>query len=434
MKVLFVSGELIGSAICHELIRDGHDVKLHIEREGWKNCLEGIVPKTDNWKKELDWVGKDGLVVFDDVCFGEDQDRLRKEGYRVVGGSLLADELEVNREHFHNVLNDHGIEVLPSFDFETSAEAISFIKDHPGEWVVKQNSHFGALNYVGEEKDGSDAIAVLESYKANKMSAHLQKRAYGVEIGVARYFNGNDWVGPIEINHEHKRMCNDDIGPLTPEMGTVMWFSDDDKLPLFDKTLAKLKPYLQKANFKGDFDINCIVNDEGIWPLEATSRFGAPSTELQSAMLETPWLDFLEAMADGTDHKPKFKDGYGVVVSIAMPPYPYSKNAVDPSIFSNEETQLFFKDSMTEDEQKNIYFEEISKGKINGNDFESLYWAGTNGWTMHVTGQGKTIDEAQKQAYSIVKKIILPKMFYRTDIGHRVKNTDLPKLKKWGWI
>jgi cystathionine beta-lyase family protein involved in aluminum resistance len=36
---------------------------------------------------------------------------------------------------------------------------------------------------------------------------------------VARFFNGNDWVGPIEINVEHKSFLNDNIGPLTAEMG-----------------------------------------------------------------------------------------------------------------------------------------------------------------------------------------------------------------------
>jgi len=434
MKVLFVSGELIGSALCHELLRAGHDVKLYIERGGWKDCLEGIVPKTDNWKKELSWVSKEGLIIFDDVCFGKEQDKLREQGYRVVGGSTEADKLETNRAYFHEVLEQHNVKVLPSYDFDDSLDAIDYIKKNPGQWVVKQNSHFGALNYVGELDDGSDAIAVLETYKAHSMSAHIQKKAVGIEIGVGRYFNGKDWVGPIEINHEHKRMCNDDIGPLTPEMGTVMWFSDDDQLPLFEKTLSRLKPFLAEANFKGDFDINCIVNEDGIWPLEATARFGAPSTELQSEMLETPWIDFLSSLADETAHEPIFKDGYGVVVSIAVPPYPYTKNTVDPSVFTTEISQLFFKNNITDEDRSHIYFEEISLKKLNDEDMPILCWAGTNGWTMHVTGHGSSIDSARDKVYKIIDKIILPKMFYRTDIGIRVRDNDLTKLKKWGWI
>ena len=435
MRVLFVSGELIGSAICHELLRDGHDVRLYIDRDGWKNCLEGIIPKTNDWKSEVEWVGKNGLIVFDDVGYGHEQDELRKAGYRVVGGSAEADKLELNREYFHKILDQHGVNILPSYDFAHSQTAIDFIRDNPGQWVVKQNSHFGALNYVGEAEDGSDAIAVLESYLANNMSAHIQKRAIGVEIGVARYFNGEDWVGPIEINHEHKRMCNDDVGPLTPEMGTVMWFSNEDDLPLFRDSLARLKPFLKKVNFKGDFDINCIVNKNNIWPLEATARFGAPSTELQSEMMKTPWVDFLSSLADGTDYQPNFHKGFGVTVSIAVPPYPYTKNAIDPSVFTTEVLQLFFKDNMTEDDKKHIYFEEISKKEnpLHPDD-DIYYWAGTNGWTMHVTGVSSDVHSARKKVYQIIDKIILPKKFYRTDIGLRVVENDLPLLNSWGWI
>jgi len=430
MRVLFVSGELIGSAICHKLVRDGHDVKLYIERKGWKECLDGIIPKTDDWRNELDWVGKDGLIIFDDIDFGQDQDQLRKEGFTVVGGSLEADKLEANREHFQNVLEAHDIEVLPSIDFTSSSAAIRHIEKNRGTWVVKQNSHFGALNYVGELSDGSDAIAVLQSYQKQKISAHLQKCVKGVEVGVARYFNGRDWVGPIEINHEHKRLCNDDIGPLTPEMGTVMWFSEDENLPLFEKTLKKLKPFLQMADFKGDFDINCIVNEDNIWPLEATARFGAPSTELQSEMLETKWIDFLQAVAGRIKHTPKFSDGYGVVVSVVVPPFPYTKDIISDSIFSKETLQVQFRPDMTDEDMGHIYFEEISKHSETSNH----YWSGINGWTMHVTGKGKTIESARENVHKIIDKIILPKKFYRTDIGVRVENQDLPKLKEWGWV
>jgi phosphoribosylamine--glycine ligase len=434
MRVLFVSGELIGSAICHELLREKHDLKLYIERDGWKRCLDGIIPKTDDWEGELDWVGKDGLIVFDDVGFGEEQDRLREKGYRVVGGSMVADRLELDREHFHTVLRALGIKTLPSHDFDDIQEAIDFIKDNPDRWVVKQNSHLGVLNYVGECPDGTDAIAALENYtNLGIPSAHLQKRVNGIEVGVGRYFNGNDWVGPIEINHEHKRMCNDDVGPLTPEMGTVIWFSDDNKLPLFRETLAKLKPFLQKSGFKGEFDINCIINGQDIWPLEATARFGTPATELKSMMMSSSWIDLLISLADGTAYHPTFSDEFGVTVSIAVPPYPYMKESIATNQSPNELLRLMYKSTITEEDLKHIYYEEISK-MHNGDGKEILYWAGSNGWVMHVTAHAVTVEEARKKVYGIIDKIILPKKFYRTDIGVRVASKDLPHLREWGWI
>jgi phosphoribosylamine--glycine ligase len=432
MRILFVSSELIGSAICHRLIKEGHEVKLYIERDGWKKCLDGIVPKTSDWKNELSWVGKEGVIVFDDIVFNGEQDKLRESGYRVVGGSQGADKLELNRAHFHKVLEEHGVRVLPSHDFNDSGEAIDFIKKNPGQWVVKQNTHFGALSHVGEKTDGSDAIAILESYRSHGMSAHLQKRVHGVEIGVAKYFNGNDWMGPVDINHEHKRMCNDDVGPLTPEMGTVLWYSHDDDLPLFKETLAKIKPYLQKVNFIGDFGMNFIINEQGIWPLEATARFGVPATEVQSELMITPWSEFLVNLADGKSEQPIYRDGYGVVTSIAVPPFPYTKDTIDNSVFSTDSVQIHFDDSMTEEEKEHIYFEEVSRETKN--DKMSYVWSGINGWVMHVTGCGDTISKARDKVYPIIDKIILPNKFHRTDIGLRVENHDIPKLKEWGWL
>ena len=50
-----------------------------------------------------------------------------------------------------------------------------------------------------------------------------------------------------------------------------------------------------------------------------------------------------------------------------------------------------------------------------------------------VTGSGATMPDAQAQVYSRLKNIILPNMFYRTDIGNRwSKDGDL--LHSWGLL
>ena len=74
MRVLFVSGELIAVDLCLRLKQEGCKVKLFIEDKSRYDCLDGMVEKTDDWEKELKWVGKNGLIVFDDVGYGEIQD------------------------------------------------------------------------------------------------------------------------------------------------------------------------------------------------------------------------------------------------------------------------------------------------------------------------------------------------------------------------
>lgn len=432
MNVLFISGELIAADLCLRLKDEGCNVKLYIEDESRKDCLEGMVEKTDDWKKELNWVGKDGLIIFDDVGYGQEQDELRAEGYNVVGGSLGGDKLEKEREFAQVVFSSHGMTALKTLNFHDVNKAIKFIKKNKDAWVVKQNSHFSSLTYIGTMEDGSDAISILESYrrlKENIGTISLQKKVSGIEVAVARYFNGNDWIGPIEFNIEHKRLFNSDIGPMTGEMGTVIWYSDDNNIRLFQQTLEKIKPYLKKVNFKGDIDINCIVDREKAYPLEATARFGCPSTQLQAQIHLSPWKEFLMAIAKGENHDLKYKKGYGIVVSICVPPFPYK--GISAKYYSKG-ANIFFKEELTEEEKNCLHFEEVILKEIDGK--KQYVVAGSNGFILYVTGFGATVEEARKKTYNLIDKIIIPKMFYRTDIGEKFIRKDKKKLEEWGWI
>lgn len=435
MNILFISGELIGSAVIHQLLKEGHSIKLFVEHPDRKTCLQGFVEHVDTWETELSWVGENGLIVFDDVTSGDLPDKLRSEGYSVFGGNIHSNKLELDRELFQNVLANAGVKTLQSIDFETPDEAIGFVQKNPGEWVLKQNSHISALNYVGNRSDGQDILDMLQYYKEEGVSPlHLQKKVSGVEIGIARYFNGSDWIGPIEINMEHKRLMDNDIGPLTAEMGTLMWFEENENQPLFKETLAKLKSYLTEINYKGDIDVGCIVNEDGIWPLETTTRFGTPSTELQCEMQISPWGEVLKAIADGEPYDLKYDDSYGIVVSVAVPPFPFAPdNAAEANIITSKGMSIFFADNFSEDDMEHVHFEEVSK-TTQENGKLRYFLGGRHGYALYVTGKAKTVEEARKKTYEIVEKIFVPKMMYRSDIGMKFITEERGKLIDWGYI
>jgi phosphoribosylamine--glycine ligase len=431
MKVLFVSNELIGSGLLFRLVRESHDVRLFINDPARKNCLDGLVTKVPDWKKELHWVGKDGLIVFDDVGFGSEQDKLRKRGYTVFGGTKEGDRLELDRGYAQRILHGHKIKILPSFNFKDIDQAISFLKENKGKWVVKQNSHISSLNLVGTRSDALDIIRRLQRYKKlGVTTTHLQKRAEGIEVGIARYFNGTDWVGPIEINHEHKRLNNGDTGSLTAEMGTVIWHSLDENLPLFARTLKILTPYLAKIGYKGDIDINCIVTKNDIWPLELTPRLGTPATQLHSELYTSSMGDLIYAVAEGKQTIVKHKPGFGIVVALSVLPFPYPPKKKRSN---SKKRVLTLSPKMSEEDKDALYLEEISMKK-NSDGSNELFWSGEFGYVGYITASGKTITEAQTKIKKRLSMVQMPGLIYRTDIGHRVKKHDLPQLKKWGWI
>lgn len=428
--MLFVSRMLIAGDLAYRLKNEGCDVKLYIEDKGRKDCFDGMIEKTNDWKKELKWVGKDGLIVFDDVGYGKIQDDLRKKGYSVFGGNIEGDKLEMKREYSQKIFASCGINVEKPKDFNNIKSAITYIKKHKAKWVVKKNNHDDFFSYIGVLEDGSDVISFLEKYK-NKISSviSLQKKVEGVEVDVARYFNGNDWTSPILISFEHKPLMNNDIGPLTPEMGTLAWYDENENNKFFLATLAKLKPYLQKIDYRGYVDINSIFNKNGVFPIEATMRLAYPTNQLQSEMHLSPWKKLLMKTAKGESYNLRCKKSFSLVVLVAVPPFPYRSNFTE---YCLKGVKIFFKNKLKKEELNRIHFDEVSLKKTNeGNKY---YISSENGFVCCVTGSGKSVQEAREKTHALVDKIVIPKMFYRTDIGLKFIERDKKLLKKWMWM
>lgn len=404
------------------LAKEGNDVRAHVGNSAYAQTLDGWVEKIGSLYAGLEWAGKDGLIVCDDNGFGELQDRLRREDYSVVGGSAGGDRLESDRVHAQEVFAAHGLKSIPTHSFESATEAADYVARNGGEWVVKHNGHADKMScYVGRLPDGRDVIDLLRNaarHEGGKPSHYaLQKRVNGVEIGVARYFNGTDWVGPIELNIEHKKLFPGDLGPKTAEMGTLLWYTADDNNRLFREVLAPLKPYLREIGFRGDFDINCMVNDEGAWPMEATTRFGYPAVHAQMALHETPWGEFLKAVADEKPCDLRWRSGFAVVVLVAVPPFPFcSKNcdcALDPRGLA-----IHFRQPPTPDDWPHIHFEGVAK-ETDPMGTERYRLVDQTGYVLHLTGHGSTIEDARSAAYRLIDNIVIPRMFFRADIGVR---------------
>ena len=102
-----------------------------------------------------------------------------------------------------------------------------------------------------------------------------------------------------------------------------MYWSGPNRL--FSATLAKLRDRLREEHYVGYIDVNCIVNGQGIYPLEFTARFGYPTICIQSDGISMPIGDFLAGMADGTLSEFKTRRGFQIGVRIVVPPFPYHR-------------------------------------------------------------------------------------------------------------
>lgn len=272
MKFLFVTNESLSSDLAWQLKKEGHEVKMYCHSQGEKDVGLGFFEKVEEWEPLKDWPD---VIVFDDIGFGSKAEQLRNEGKFVIGGSPYTDKLELDREFGQAELKAVGVDTLPSWNFTSFDEAVDFVKKNPDRYVLKPSGkaqNEKELLFVGQEADGKDILQILEHYKANWSKKikefQMQKYAEGVEVAAGAFFNGTEFIMPVCINFEHKRLFPGELGPSTGEMGTSTFYTKDS--PVFERTLAKAKDRLAASKYVGYIDINCIVNSKGIWPLEWT--------------------------------------------------------------------------------------------------------------------------------------------------------------------
>ncbi len=417
-------------ALYLRLLARGHAVRVHTADAGSRDILEGLIDRSHAWQDDLAWVrAGDGLVVFEDTGWGPEQDRLRGEGFPVVGGSALGDRLEDDRVFGQNALRDAGLRVAPSVELDGFDEALAYVERHPARYVLKFSGGGtdSTRSYVGTLDDGRDLAAVLRLQGARadgpRSRIVLMHHLRGVEVGVGAFFDGTRFLHPANLDWEHKRLFPGDLGELTGEMGTVVTYRGAERL--FEATLARLAPRLREARHVGYVNLNLIVNDDGAWPLELTCRFGYPGFAILEALHDEPWDTLLPRLCSGGGGETGLRThaGFAVGVVLTVPPFPYA----DGYERLSKGLPICFREDVDEADREAFHYGEV---RMEGGQ---LVTAGQIGYVMVVTGRGDTVEEARRAAYARAQKVAIPNVRYRLDIGAKFdrQHADLVRL---GWL
>ncbi len=426
-KFLFVTNGALAVDLAWKIKQEGNEVRMYVGNEDDQDVGDGFVDKVDDWLGQVDWAD---VVIFDSVIsgpngFGKVADELRASGKLVVGGSEYTDRLEIDREFGQAEMKSVGMLVLPQWTFNNFGIAIDFLKANPGRYVFKPSEgdldwYIRNLLFIAQEEDGKDLLEMLEhnrkSWSRKIKRFQLQKVATGAEIAAGAFFNGHDFITPINVNFEHQKLFPGDIGPRTGEMGTLMFWSEPNYF--FNATLGKMIEKLRASKYVGYIDINCIANGKGIYPLEFTARFGYPTISIQMEGIVSPMGEFLYALAKGEQYPLKTDKGFQVGVVVAAPPFPYR----------DEKLLQVYKDISILFKRQNTDGVHLGDVKLVDGDWKL---AGKSGYALVVTGSNSTVAEARVRAYRRIENIMLQNMFYRTDIGAKwFEESD--ELQTWG--
>ena len=210
-RFLFVSLSGLISDIAWQVSKEGHEVRYFIEDEKERDIGDGFVDKVKDWERHVGWAD---VIVFDDTLGqGEKAQELRAKGKHVVGGTPYTDRLEDDRSFGQEELKTQGINIVPYRDFDNFDDAIAYVKANPERYVIKPSGAAGNVKrrlFVGDEDDGQDVVRVLEAYKKSFPDEikqfQLQRRVTGVEVAVGAFFNGKEFIYPLNVNFEHKKV------------------------------------------------------------------------------------------------------------------------------------------------------------------------------------------------------------------------------------
>jgi phosphoribosylamine---glycine ligase len=429
MRFLGVTETCDLAALYLRLRDEGHDVRVAISESEARGTLAGMIEQVTDWRDQLAWVrdaGNEGVIIFESVSegFGALQDQLRSEGYQVIGGSAFGDGLENDRAFAQQLLAEHGFPAGHVHEFRDAVEADAFIDANPGRYVLKFSGpdYASSDNYIGQFADGRDVRAMLRQRRDEPTTFILMDFIDGVEMGIGAYFDGERFLTPACLDWEHKRFFAGDMGELTGEMGTVATFNDSTSF--FERTLGLLEPVFRGHGHIGYINLNTIVNDQGIWPLEFTCRFGYPGFAVLSPLQLTPWSTLFRAMLGLPGGAFRTGSGFSTGIVLTTPPFPYTRKQVREPVG----LPVLLDGALSEGDRRNLHYGEIGRAG------EDLVTSGLYGWTMVVTGCGDTIAVARSDAYARAARIHIPNVRYRLDIGEKLIQSDWAQLTAWGYI
>jgi len=439
--LIFTEHGEIADLAAYLLHVEGHDVLLHIENDTCKQIAEGIVPHLKEWWRAI---GEGYVWVFDSCCFGNLQDWLREQGEAVVGGCEAADELENDRQLGQDWFKEAGFDQSFSRNFKQIDDALAFVLEHSDTlWILKQNGEAPKhLSHKGQFETNEDMIFHLEDMKKHWNEAEygpvdfdLMEVVEGTEVAASAFFNGERFLENSEgkvvgfLNFEEKKEADGGTGETCGEMGTT-FVGVDETNDLFSNILLRpeIQARLVAIGFRGVFDINCILADDGrLVALEATCRPGVPSTSYEYIEgLDSPVGELLSAMAKGINRKIEIHMGLGMVMCVVAKPFPLEADVEDEATSMGERLWIL-QDGIpilefTPEQRRHIHLYNFML-KTNEETGETYYSVPTkSGYLYTVTARGEYISTTRDELIHYIKQnTYIPGAKWRSDIGKRVE-------------
>jgi phosphoribosylamine-glycine ligase len=425
MRFVIATAHYAGLGFATRLLDEGHDVIVApIGTDDRRLCASyelvgsGIVPRRPLGEVIADRARfRDAIWLWDENHSVDENELLRREGFRVFGGGSYPDTMEHDRAACLAFVAKYGLMPPPSDAFTDPAAAIAFLEQHPERSYVCKPDHGETYEaFLPQSERPEEANLELRGHlKAMKSDSPfvLQERKDGVEANLEVWLvEGEPRFAFATL--ESKRKLTGDLGDFAAcafDFAFVVPLESE----IVKQTVGRLFPAYREMRYTGFADANFIAARDGVWFLEKCERFGYNAHPNLFWTLNRDSLGkVFDTMLDGT-FEPNFAKGFGATVSL------YQDHRMTGSVIQYPVTVA-----------KDVY--QYDAQRVDG----QLLTAGYYDDVLLATGFGYTIPTAWEKAMEVARVVKFPGRSYRTDGG----GVDYPSsplrryeaLQAMGWL
>ena len=340
-------------------------------------------------------------------------DTFTEAGLRCFGPSKAAAQLEGSKTFSKDFLARHNIPTAAYDTFTDVSAALHYLKKQSFPIVIKADG-LAAGKGVIIAKDMDHAKATVEDMLAgNKFgdAGHrvvIEEFLRGEEASFIVIADGTNIV-PMATSQDHKARDDGDTGPNTGGMGAYSpapVVTDE----IFNRAMKEvIEPTIRGMADEGHpytgFLYAGLMIDENGTPrvLEFNCRFGDPETQPIMMRLQSDLVELCNNAIDknlaGKTVQWDDRVSVGIVMAAGGYPDSYNKGDIISGLPQESDTNSKVFHAGTKSDKGNI----VTNG----------------GRVLCVVALGNSVQQAQADAYKLVKQINWPNVYYRSDIGYR---------------
>lgn len=334
-------------------------------------------------------------------------DLFKSYNLKIFGPNQKAATLEGSKTFAKEFMKKYGVKTAAYEAFNDSKEAIEYLKKAEYPIVIKADGLAAGKGVIIAEsmEDGIKAINDLminDTLGGAGKEIIIEEFLQGVEASILSVTDGKTII-PFMSSKDHKTIFEDNKGPNTGGMGTVAPnpYCDEKVLKVFQEDI--LKPTLrgiqtENLDYVGIIFFGLMICEKGVYLLEYNVRMGDPETQVILPLMESSFLDIIEAAIEGKLSRDmvKFKQMTACCVIGASKGYPgkYEKGELITGV--QECSEKVF----------------IAGAEVR---YNKLITSG--GRVLGVTAIGNDLSEARDKAYKALSEVKFNGMYYRQDIG-----------------